>query len=29
MMARNMGDRFANMGEVKGAIQEALDNLNK
>ena len=29
MMARDMNDRFANMGEVKRAIQEALDSLDK
>ena len=29
MMARNMNDRFSNMGEVKAAIQEALENLGK
>ena len=27
MMARSMNDRFANMGEVKRAVQEALDIL--
>lgn len=29
MMARSMNDRFANMGEVKRAMQEALESLEK